>query len=520
MSEIQSFKFHKDHFEDIKKYRFGKNWPVVYIAHNDKEIYIGETINAYYRSKQHYDNADRRKLNTIHILGDEEFNKSATLDIESWLIQYISADQKFILQNGNGGLQNHNYFDRQKYKAKFEEIWEMLREKKLVYKSLIDLKNSDLFKYSPYKSLTEDQFIVAKQVYKDIRAGKFSTYIVSGKPGTGKTILATYLFKYLKEQEETKDWEMALVVPMTSLRTTIKKVFSKIKGLNGSMVIGPNAVVNKKYDLIIVDESHRLQRRKNIMGMGAFDKVNIRLGLSKESTNLDWIMNSSKYQIFFYDKNQSVKPADVRKEDFEALNAKHYTLTTQMRVEAGEEYIQFIEDVFDLKKPAKTDFGKYDFKIYDDINKMFADIKAKDKEHGLSRMVAGYAWPWNTKGNKKGHDIEINGLKAVWNSTATDWVNSKNAINEVGCIHTVQGYDLNYVGVIIGPEFGYDPIKKKFFVDKKQYFDRNGHAGVQDPEELERYVINIYKTLLTRGIKGTYLYICNKYLRQYLNLKP
>ncbi len=518
MPDIKTFAFDKNKFDQIRNYKFGKNWPVVYIAENGKEMYVGETVNAYFRSKQHYENLDRRRLKTIHILTDEEFNKSAALDIESWIIQYMSADGQFILQNGNGGLQNHNYFDRAKYKAKFELSWQKLREMGLARNALEDLKNSDLFKYSPYKSLTEDQFFIARKIFNDLQENVNNTYIINGKPGTGKTILATYLFKYLKEKEETKHLQMALIVPMSSLRTTIKKVFSKIKGLNAGMVIGPNGVVNKEYDLVIVDEAHRLQRRRNIMGYGAYDAVNRMLGFNREATQLDWIMKSSKHQIFFYDENQSVKPSDVREEDFKKINAKRYTLTTQMRVEAGEEYIKFIEDIFDLKTPSKKDFGDYDFEIYSDIHKMFADIKEKNKKYGLSRLVAGYAWPWHTRFGREStqnYDIEIDGLKAIWNSTATDWVNSPNAINEVGCIHTVQGYDLNYVGVIIGPEFGYDPIKKKFLVNRDKYFDTNGRAGVTDPEELERYIINIYKTLLTRGIKGTFVYIVDQELRRY-----
>lgn len=516
MPEIQSFKFDKDNFEDIKKYRFGKNWPVVYVAHNQKEVYIGETVNAFYRSKQHYENPIRRTLSSIHVIGDEEFNKSATLDIESWLIQYMSADQKFILQNGNGGLQNHNYYDRQKYKAKFEEIWEKLREMGLARSTLRDLKNTDLFKYSPYKSLTEDQFVVARQIYKDIRSDKAKTYIVHGKPGTGKTILATYLFKYLKEQEETKNMNIGLVVPMASLRKTIAKVFSKIKGLKSSMVIGPNDVVKNQYDLLIVDESHRLQRRKGIMGYGSFDAANKKLGLSNGGTQLDWVIKSSKYQIFFYDENQSIKPADIRPEDFKKLSAKEYKLNSQMRVEAGEEYIKFIEDFFDLKIPQHTTFSNYDFRIFYNAEEMVNQIKEKDKNHKLARVVAGYAWPWHTAHGTRDYDIEIGGLKLIWNSTTQDWVNSPNAINEVGCIHTVQGYDLNYVGVIIGPEFSYDVKSKKFKVDREKYFDTNGRNGITDPNELERYIINIYKTLLTRGIKGTYVYVADENLRNYL----
>jgi len=452
MSDIKTFPFNKENFDQIKNYNFGRNWPVVYLLEDKKEIYIGQTTNAYFRSKQHWENPERRKLKEMHVITDEEFNMSAAFDIESWLIQYISADGKFLIQNGNGGLKNHNYYDRVKYKTKFEIVWNSLRERGIVKNTLNDLRNSDLFKYSPYKSLTEDQFMVAKQISEAIQKNEINTFIVNGKPGTGKTILATYLVKYLKEKEETKNLKIGLVVPMASLRKTISKVFSKIKGLKASMVIGPNDVVKNQYDLLIVDEAHRLQRRKGIMGYGAFDKVNQLLGLGNSGTQLDWIIKSSKHQVFFYDENQSIKPADVRSEDFRKLQIKRYELNSQMRVEAGEEYIKFIEDIFELKSPKNTKFSNYDLKIFGDIQEMVDEIKSKDKKHKLARVVAGYAWPWHTKKGTQNYDIEINGIKLVWNSTAQDWVNSPNAINEVGCIHTVQGYDLNYVGVIIGPE--------------------------------------------------------------------
>lgn len=518
MSNIVTFKYGKENFDEIKNFNFGKNWPVVYVLEDGKEIYIGQTVNAYYRSKQHYENPERKKLNEIHIITDEEFNISATLDIESWLIQYISADGKYILQNGNGGLKNHNYYDRIKYKTKFEITWNKLKQMGIVRNSLEDLKNSDLFKYSPYKSLSEDQFFVSRQILNEIKKNEINTFIVSGRPGTGKTILATYLFKYLKEQDETKNMNIGLVVPMTPLRVTIKKVFGKIKGLKSNMVIGPNDVVRDQYDLLIVDESHRLQRRKGIMGFGAFDKVNRRLDLGNDGTQLDWIMKSSKHQIFFYDENQSIKPADIRPGDFKKISAKKYELTSQMRIEAGGEYLKFVEDIFDLRTPKITNFPNYDLKIFDNVEEMVDEIKEKDRKYKLARVVAGYAWPWHTKKGSKSdqkYDIEVDGLKLIWNSTAQDWVNSPNAINEVGCIHTVQGYDLNYVGVIIGPELYYDPFNSKLAVDKEKYFDINGRNGITDPSELERYIINIYKTLLSRGIRGTYIYIVDENLRNY-----
>jgi len=516
MSEITTFPFDSDKFDQIKNFRFGKNWPVVYIISDDKEVYIGETTSAYFRSRQHWDNLERRKLKTINIITDEEYNKSATLDIESLLIQYMSGDGTFKIQNGNGGLKNHNYFDKEKYRAKFENtIWNKLKEMSLVNKDLVQIKNSDLFKYSPYKSLSDDQLIVVKNIFKNIKAGKEETYVINGKPGTGKTILAVYLVKFLKEMKESQDLEIALVIPMTSLRKTIQKVFSKVKGLKSTMVIGPNEVVNKNYDILIVDEAHRLKQRKNMANFQTFDITNKKLGLDNSGTELDWIMKSSKHQIFFYDANQTIKPTDVRPDKFMELNAVHYDLISQQRIDAGEEYTNFIDDLFDLKNTDKYKFPDYDLNIYEDIHQMVNDIKKKDSELKLCRIVAGYAWKWVSKNDPIMHDIEIDGLNLFWNSTNQDWVNSPNAINEVGCIHTVQGYDLNYVGVIIGPEISYDKEKNKILINSSMYKDINGWRGISDPDELKGYIINIYKTLLTRGIKGTYIYVCDEGLREY-----
>lgn len=384
--------------------------------------------------------------------------------------------------------------------------------------SLDFIKNTDLFKYSPYKSLTDDQLLVAKSIAEEISRNLSQTFIVHGKPGTGKTILGTYLCKYLLDQQETRHLKIGFVVPMSSLRGTLSRVFAKVKGLKSSMVIGPNDVVKTKYDLLIVDESHRLQRRKGIMGYGSYDNVNRQLALSKEATQLDWIMQSSTYQIFLYDENQSIKPADIRPVDFERLKAREFELTTQMRIGAGNEFIDFIGALFSYRKPEVTAFKNYEFKIFDDVHKMVDAIKAKDSSHKLARVVSGYAWPWHTKPkstSNQDYDIEIDGLRLVWNSTTHDWVNSPNAVNEVGCIHTVQGYDLNYVGVIIGPEFTFDPINKKFVIDRSKYFDINGRNGISDPKELELYIKNIYHTLLTRGVLGTYVYIVDENLRKY-----
>lgn len=132
-------------------------------------------------------------------------------------------------------------------------------------------------------------------------------------------------------------------------------------------------------------------------------------------------------------------------------------------------------------------------------------------------MVAGFAWDWISKKDKSLKDIVIGETALQWNSTDVDWVNSPNAINEVGCIHTTQGYDLNYTGLIIGPELDYDFATRSFVVYKDRYRDKNGKNSIEDISVLKNYILNIYRTILFRGIRGTYVYACNENLRTYLS---
>lgn len=512
MSKIKTFSFSRDGIEEIRNFKYGSNWPIVYILENGKELYVGESISAYSRSKQHLDDKRKQVFKNIHVISDDESNKSATLDTESSLIEYLVADGNYAIQNSNKGLQNHEYFDRERYQAKFEELWENLQTKKIAEKDLLQIRNSDIFKYSPYKTLTDDQYLVATEIIKEIIRSDKQTYLIHGGPGTGKTILATYLIKQLVENGVD---DIALVIAMTSLRNTLKKVFRSIPGLKSSMVIGPSDVVKKKYEVLVVDEAHRLRRRINITNYKTFDETNRLLGLDNRGTELDWVLKSAQQVVLFFDEKQSVRPSDIPAKSFQGTQAREFHLKSQLRVKGGEKYLTFIDGLLEGDKNIAPDFSDYDFQVYEDLDRMVTDIKKQDTKHGLSRVVAGYAWEWKSRNDKNTPDIVIGNTGLFWNSVTSDWVNSTNALNEVGCIHTIQGYDLNYAGVILGPEISYDPIKKEIVIDRDQYFDSNGQRGVTDEEELKRYIINIYKTLLTRGILGTYVYICDENLRSY-----
>jgi DUF2075 family protein len=554
----EQYDFRKDSLNKIEQNTWVKNqWPLVYFIQNEtiKLAYVGESTNASSRIKNHLANPERCKLDKISIIGSDKFNKSATLDIESNLIQYITAEGTYNLQNGNYGLINHKYYQQDLYKNLFKEVWNKLIEKKIVTKSLTEIENSELFKYSPYKSLNEDQYNSVLEILEALKFKKSNRVFISGSAGTGKTILATYLMKLLTtdveaiQQDELNDNELleinyikefrnkypnakiGLVVAMTSLRESLENVFRKIPGLKASMVINPSSTFSSEiYDLLIVDEAHRLRQYKNIGWRGAFKKNNKKLNLDDTGTELDWILANSKNQIFFYDSAQSVKPSDVDSSKFNTLlnekNTLKLELKSQMRVKGGNNYIQFVDELLNVKRAIQSKYREesYDLVIFESFKDLFNELSKKEEDHHLCRLVSGYSWVWQSDPKKKNPtpdaiDIEIEGLQFQWNQTDKDWINNPKDINnplqEIGCIHTVQGYDLNYTGVIFGKEINFNPATNKIEIDSSTYFDKYGRIGANE-EELKNYIVNIYKTIMYRGIKGTFIYAYNKELRDYL----
>lgn len=591
---IQTYPFPSSANEVAKVYH-GSNWPVVYLIHNDSEIYVGETTNAYVRYTQHADPRgayyeDRKKLTGISIIFDDKFNKSAVLDIEQSLIQLIGADnaiqrQKnalhtYSLQNRNGGQSSqHDYYDRIIYQQKLEDIWAQLIKKGLAFNDFYDIKNSDLFKYSPYVSLTEEQEQVCRDILRDMMntllCREQGTALVKGSAGTGKSILLINMiltlasigkrqydydpdkddgetigdrYKIRKElQDFLKQWELmtgnenikiGFVVPMAPIRGAFKTVFSNTQGLVGKMVIGPNDVVTnqgeREYDVVFVDEAHRLKRRKALGAeIGSFDKCCERLNLDKNKAScLDFILMKSKYQVLVYDENQTVKSSDIPCEEFynrlpEKLLSRE--LRTQMRCKGGSSFVDYVNDILNSNETSLKDFdSEYDFRLFDNPNDMISFINEKDKDEGLCRTVAGYAWKWvSNKGKEKAKtidDMKRLGRKAdivfgdksyFWNIDNNRWI-LHSSPEEIGCIHTTQGFDLNRVGVIFGPEIDYDPIAGQIIINRNKFYDTKVKSGVDD-DTLRKFIINSYKVMMVRGIKGCYVYACNRNLQKYLS---
>lgn len=552
MVEVQRYPFSREALNGLRDNAFATgSWPLVYVLSDEHQLraYIGETTDALTRMSTHLKHDDKQLLTAVHLITSEYFNKSATLDVESMLIKYMAADGKYTLLNGNLGLADHNYYQRDAlYDEVFREVWNRLIARGVVSRSLDHLDNSDVFKYSPYKSLSFDQRQGLLTIMHELLNPGVNNIVVEGGAGTGKSVLAIFLFKLLNSENhqldlrEFSDQEaeiqsllaalkqvmpkprMALVVPMTSFRTTLKKAFKHVSGLSPSMVISPSELARQHYDIVLVDESHRLRKRKNLGAyFGIFDKTCAVLDMDKHScSEVDWVCQQASKAIFFYDQGQSIKPSDADVEDFNTLKSAPESVThrllSQFRVKAGQPYVDFIENLLNGRADTGAVFTarNYEFELFDSLSDMVDTINEKERQVGLSRLIAGYAWPWASKKDQAAYDIFIGDVQLRWNSTNTDWINKKDSHLEVGCIHTTQGYDLNYAGIIFGEEIRYDPVSKSIVIDKGNYFDRTGGQGIKDPAELKQYIINIYRTIMLRGIRGTFVYACDDALRDYL----
>lgn len=564
--EIRNYSFDQNSINNLAvEDHLEENWPVVYQIYNNSEIYIGETTNLKNRISQHMANDEKSSLRngSIKVVFDETFNKSAALDLESYLIQYFSGDGKFKVLNRNDGMCDRDYYDRVNYRKTFEEIWERLRNLKIADKTISEINNSELFKFSPYKNLNFEQLNVVTEVMQNldeaINEDKKSLSIIDGDAGTGKTIIITYLTKLLADlqsfdnknddiddesnfsiffefehiNQNFKNKNIALVVPQQSLRGRISKIFKKID-LGGAniKILSPITFgnCNEYFDITLVDEAHLLKVGASGQTAKLVHKIDQKIfGNTEIHTELDWIMAKSKNVVLIFSDKQRIRPTKICKSDIlkysGEFDLREYYLKTQMRSRGGKKYIDYINGILSnrFRPEQKEYFDGFEAKIFDNIKDFSDAIKKREVEYGLSRMVAGFAWKWSSKNDKNLYDIEIDGMKFRWNSTQDNWIGSKESVNEVGSIYTVQGDDLNYVGIIIGNDLIYRDGKLIFNREacadsgamKRSQRQVANNEKINEDDMLEQ-VLRTYRILMNRAVKGVYIYACDKELHEYL----
>lgn len=546
-----------DHLEE--------NWPVVYQIYNNQQIYIGETTNLKNRMNQHIANAEKSSLKhgSLKVVFDETFNKSAALDLESYLIQYFSGDGKFRVLNRNDGMCDRDYYGRENYRKTFEEIWNRLRELKIADKTISEINNSELFKFSPYKNLNFEQLNVVTEIVQNIdeaiTSNAKSLSVIDGDAGTGKTIVIMYLAKLLADlqsfdnknddiddesnfniffeleniNQKFKNKSIALVIPQPSLCGRIRKIFDKIDlGDANIKIFSPIQFgkSNDDFDITLVDEAHLLKVGvTGTLGKQVHEIDQKIFGNTDIHSELEWIMAKSKNVVMVFSDQQRIRPANISKSDIlkysDEYNMREYWLKTQMRSLGGKKYIDYIHDILsnDLRPTRKEIFKNFEAKIFTNIQDFVAAMQKRESEYGLSRMVAGFAWKWSSKEDKREYDIRIDGMEFRWNSTQNNWIGSKNAPEEVGSIYTVQGDDLNYVGIIIGNDLLYR--NGKLIFNREACADsgamKRSQRQVANNEQISeddmlKQILRTYRILMNRAVKGVYIYACGEELKHYL----
>ena len=358
--------------------------------------------------------------------------------------------------------------------------------------------------------------------------GKKNVLIVEGGPGTGKSVLAINLLKQFLNRGFNSFYVTKNSAPREVFKAKLK--IDKMSGLN-NLFKGSGSFYDcesNSFDVLIVDEAHRLNKKS-----GRFSNLG--------ENQIKEIINASKFSIFFIDENQRVTLKDIGSIAEIKKYANYYDagiyimeLKSQFRCDGSDGYLAWLDNTLEIRETANYDLDdKYDFKVFDNPNELRKAIIEKNKINNKSRLVAGYCWNWISNGKNKSdiYDIEIPeyDFGMSWNlEKSKTWAIDEASVNEVGCIHTCQGLEFDYVGVIIGDDLRYEnnhivtDYKKRAKTDQslKGINKIAKEDGYEEAEKIADTIIkNTYKTLMTRGMKGCYVYCTNKELEEYLKEK-
>ncbi|EHN59351.1 DUF2075 domain-containing protein [Oenococcus kitaharae] len=528
-----------------------EDYPTVYVVNDKKDnagrlnfdVYVGEANWIIQRTKQHLENANDKlqHLNSdaqIMIIGHDHFNKSMTLDIENRLINHMIGIDNVVSLNGRGNQQG-TYFTSNLTGEIFNKIW---RKMHLIEPELIPplnvVRDSALFKASPFHNLSEEQRNDKNQIVAETEAALSrdeigQLIIVEGAAGTGKTVLLSSLFYEFASHgggefsnSIINDARSFLLVNHDQQLTVYQQIAKKLNlsSKNKEVVYKPTVWLNYMEnqpiaDVALVDEAHLLWTQ----GKQAYRGKN----------QLDDIRKHARVVIAVFDKNQILRSEQHLSDESIAklyVGAKVIKLNHQFRIHANENTIQWIDDFVEgtLTKIPKDD--SYDLKIFDDPEKMYEQIKQKnqDQRFGLSRMLATFDWKYIE--NKEPENgglwrVTVGDFSLPWNlelenktnrkrNKGLSWAERDYTINEIGSTFTIQGFDLNYAGLIIGPSVKWRNGRLVF--DRDASANHNAIKKRDGQDFSEQHLRNELNVLIKRGVRGLCIYAVDDELRNKL----
>ncbi len=428
-------------------------------------------------------------LKDVNIFYKEDFNK---------LVEFINCS---FIKGDNGQIINS--IDKS----------EFYPSKKLqdAIKDLMDGK--ECFK------LIDSQMVIYDELLRNIDNSENSVSIVDGGPGTGKSVIAINLLVDMINQGKMAQYVSRNTAPRAIYSYELKGTMNKNSIDNLFKTSGSYTSVDEEiFDCLIVDEAHCLTEKSGLFNNYGENQI-------KE------IIKSSKHSVFFIDEKQKVHLNDIGTiDEIEKWANKYnkkiykYSLLSQFRCNNSGNYLDFVDYILGIKNDFEGNIGNYEFKMCDSPNELKKIIEEKNKKY-KARIIAGYCWNWDKKeiDNSDYHDIKIGDFGISWNLGAKQTFAVDDSINEAGCIHSVQGLEFDYVGIIIGNDLLYK--------NNKLITDFHNHAstdpsfkGIKKLEKedsqyanlvADKLIRNIYRVLLTRGIKGCYVYCVDESLNNY-----
>ena len=429
------------------------------------------------------------------------FDKSQTLRLREYIKKYItkkSADGELLYKIDHGRI----------------------RPSKALQDCLVSLLDGN-----EEFMLLDDQAVVYDMCLKIMnqceKDRKKRTIIIQGGPGTGKSVLAVNLLKdfisqglnasYCTKNSAPREAYLKLLTKSNlKAQVNIKQLFRSPFGLGN--------VTNNFYDCLIVDEAHRL--------------VSKMYGDWNGENQVKECIAASLFTVFLIDEDQRITTKDIGSIDEIKKWAAFWgsrvvmnddtVLRSQFRCNGSDEYVQLINNVLQVGESVDLDGDdmQYDLRVCDDPCQLRKDLRELNQVNNKARMVAGYCYDWNVKFGRGDVDISLeNDFQAKWNLDGDKiWAINPKSFEEVGCIHTAQGLEFDYVGVLIGKDLRYDETLGMVVTDKTQISPDDKSSGIRSAKDdvAERLIKNTYKTLMTRGQKGCFLYCEDKALAAYI----
>ena len=442
---------------------------------------------------------------------------------------YASYTLKAPIFTGLEGFQLQQFIHNKIRQGDGGESIRMLDESEVApSKSLADALSAMIAGNAEFTLLDEQKVIYEQclQMAQDL-SGK-QVIIVDGGPGTGKSVLAINLLSRFTSNRLNARYVTKNAAPRAVYEARLtghlkkSRISTLFTGSGSFVTTNPN-----EYDMLIVDEAHRLGLKSGLYRNLGENQI-------KE------IINGSKLSIFFIDELQKIHIHDAGSKSMirtmaEELGAKvtEMSLVSQFRCGGSNEFLSWLDTLlYDTENmlPFSEDPEKFEFRVFDDPAEMHEAIRNKNAQGEKSRMVAGYCWDWVSKKQKHLNDIVLNNgaYAAQWNLTehGSLWIEREDSISEIGCIHTCQGLEVDYIGVIIGPDLRFENEELICDVSQRSKMDASikgiKKMGREDSEKAtalgKELILNTYRTLMTRGMKGCYVYCTDPTLKDALRI--